>query len=166
MLSSQTSYGALRKQVKYCRPAALQLVDRVSPGVRKQLKVEFPDLALIQVVHVQGENPSPRLVEAVPHAHMLLLDSGNPDATDGRQLGGTGRVHDWPRSARIIRDCPIPVWLAGGLTPENVEDAIRSTRPYGVDVCSGLRPHGALEPEVLARFISRAHATQDVRRDQ
>ena len=165
LLSSRTSFDALRKQVNYCQPAALQLVDRVSPGVRKHLTIEFPDLTLIQVVHVQGEEASPQLVEAVPHAHMLLLDSGNPDAIDGRQLGGTGRVHHWPHSARIIRDCPIPVWLAGGLTPENVEDAIRSTRPYGVDVCSGLRPHGAFDPEVLAHFISRAHGTHDVRQD-
>ena len=166
LLSSRTSFDAVRRQVDFCRPAALQLVDHVSPGVRKRLKIEFPDLTLIQVVHVQGEEVLATHVEAVSHAHMLLLDSGNPDAAYGRQLGGTGRIHDWSHSARIIRDCPIPVWLAGGLTPENIEEAICSTRPYGVDVCTGLRPNGALDPALLERFISRVHALRDVRQDR
>ncbi len=165
LLSSRTSADGIREHVNYCRPAALQLVDHVSPEIRESVKAEFPDLAIIQVVHVKCEEAVAALAEAVPCANMLLLDSGNPDAESGRQLGGTGRAHDWTLSARIIRKCPIPVWLAGGLTPENVGKAIGLTRPLGVDVCSGLRPNGALDPEILGRFVSSVKAADDVRQN-
>ena len=165
LLSSRTSSDAISEQVSYCRPAALQLVDHVSPGIRERVKAENPDLAIIQVIHVKCEKVGGALAEAVPCADMLLLDSGNPDAVTGRQLGGTGRVHDWSLSASIIRNCLIPVWLAGGLTPENVGKAIGLTRPFGVDACSGLRPNGALDPDILQRFVSRVKAADDARQD-
>lgn len=165
LLTSRTSSDAIREHVNYCRPVALQLVDLVSPEIRESVKAEFPDLAIIQVIHVKCEEAGDALAEAVPCADMLLLDSGSPDAIAGRQLGGTGRVHDWTLSARIIRNCPIPVWLAGGLTPENVGKAIGLIRPFGVDVCSGLRPNGALDPEILERFVSSVNAADDARQD-
>ncbi|MCY4141827.1 MAG: hypothetical protein OXF56_26630 [Rhodobacteraceae bacterium] len=165
LLSSRTSSDAICEQVSHCLPASLQLVDHVSPEIREKVKAEFPDLAIIQVVHVKCEEAGGALAEAVPCADMLLLDSGNPGAVTGRQLGGTGRVHDWSLSARIIRNCPIPVWLAGGLTPGNVGKAIGLARPFGVDVCSGLRPNGALDPEILERFVSSVREANDVRQD-
>ncbi len=165
LLSSRTSSDAICEQVSHCLPASLQLVDHVSPEIREKVKAEFPDLVIIQVVHVKCEEAGGALAEAVPCADMLLLDSGNPGAVTGRQLGGTGRVHDWTLSARIIRDCPIPVWLAGGLTPENVGKAIGLARPFGVDVCSGLRPKDTLDPEVLGRFVSSVNAADDARQD-
>ncbi len=165
LLSSRTSPDSICEQVSYCRPAALQFVDHVSPEIRERVKAEFPDLAIIQVVHINCEEAGGALADAVRCADMLLLDSGNPDAATGRQLGGTGRVHDWSLSARIIRNCPIPVWLAGGLTPENVGKAIGLTRPFGVDVCSGLRPRDALDPAILGRFVSSVNAADDARQD-
>ncbi len=162
LLSSRTSSDAICEQVSDCRPAALQLVDHVSPEIRESVKAEFPDLTIIQVVHVKCAEAKSALAEAVPRADMLLLDSGNPDAVSDRQLGGTGQVHDWTLSARIIRNCPIPVWLAGGLIPENVGNAIGLTRPFGVDACSGLRPNGALDPKILERFVSSVKTANDV----
>ncbi len=166
LLSSRTSSDAICEQVSFCRPAALQLVDHVSPDIRESVRAEYPDLVIIQVIHVTCEDVWKPLAEAVPCADMLLLDSGNPDAVTGRQLGGTGRVHDWSLSARIIRNCPIPVWLAGGLTPENVGRAVDQTRPFGVDVCSGLRPNGTLDPEILNLFVSSVKAADDARQDR
>ncbi len=154
LLSSRISFEALHEHVALCRPGALQLVDRVDPDTRSRLKETFPGLTVIQVVHVKKGIFSEALDEAVPHSDMLLLDSGNPDAIENRELGGTGRVHDWSESARIIQHSPIPVWLAGGLTPGNVGRAIRMTQPYGVDICSGLRPTGALDSELLASFVN------------
>ena len=82
----------------------------------------------------------------------LLLDSGNPTA-QVKALGGTGRVHDWSLSRRIVDAIPMPVYLAGGLTPENVADAVAAVRPFGLDVCSGVRERGRLSPRRLAAFF-------------
>lgn len=85
-------------------------------------------------------------------AHALLLDSGNPSKAV-KELGGTGRIHDWAVSRKIRDEVEIPVWLAGGLTPDNIGYAIRQVCPFGVDVCSGLRTDGLLNEEKLIRFV-------------
>jgi phosphoribosylanthranilate isomerase len=90
--------------------------------------------------------------------HTLLLDSGRPST---QELGGTGRVHDWTVSERCVAAAARPVFLAGGLHPGNVADALRQVRPFGVDVCSGLRPDGKLSDDLLAAFaeaVARADA--------
>ena len=82
----------------------------------------------------------------------LLLDSGRP-ALSVKELGGTGRVHDWAISAELVRSVSVPVFLAGGLNASNVADSIRQVRPFGVDVCSGLRTDGKLDETKLAAFV-------------
>jgi len=88
----------------------------------------------------------------VAQVDAILLDSGRPDAAV-KQLGGTGRTHDWSLSRRI-RDLGAPLWLAGGLRPDNVAEAIAAVRPHGVDVCSGVRTAGRLDPRKLAAFVT------------
>jgi phosphoribosylanthranilate isomerase len=81
----------------------------------------------------------------------LLLDSGKPSAKTP-ELGGTGRTHDWDVSRRVVEAVgPVPVFLAGGLRPENVRAAIEAVRPFGVDVCSGVRDGGSMN---AARLVS------------
>ena len=87
-----------------------------------------------------------------PHVDEILLDSGQPDSPE-RILGGTGNVHDWSISAEIIQRVPVPVLLAGGLGPDNVADAIRAVQPWGVDICSRLRPRARLDESLLAAFV-------------
>ena len=84
----------------------------------------------------------------------LLLDSGDPNLKI-KELGGTGRTHDWAISGELCRQVNIPVFLAGGLTPSNVEEAIKTVQPFGVDVCSGLRTNGSLDEEKLKSFICK-----------
>ncbi|NWG91283.1 MAG: phosphoribosylanthranilate isomerase, partial [Parvularculaceae bacterium] len=82
--------------------------------------------------------------------------SGKPSAAV-RTLGGTGDVHDWSISRRVVESCGRPVFLAGGLNPLNVVEAIRAARPFGVDICSGLRDTErgyALNAEKLAAFAA------------
>ena len=105
----------------------------------------------MQVVHVSGEASVAEALAVCPHVDALLLDSGNPSLAV-KELGGTGRVHDWSLGARIVRSVPRPVYLAGGLKPDNVARAIEQVRPFGVDVCSGLRTDGKLDEEKLAAF--------------
>jgi phosphoribosylanthranilate isomerase len=83
----------------------------------------------------------------------LLLDSGNPSLTI-KQLGGTGRVHDWRLSRRIVEQSPAPVFLAGGLHAGNVRAAIDAVQPFGVDLCSGVRSNGRLDPKKLEAFFN------------
>ena len=140
-----------------CRTSVIQLVSPLacagasSLGVRKEL----PWVKLVPVVHVEGEGAIAEarvLVEA--GADALLLDSGRPSA-GVPELGGTGRVHDWGVSRRVVEAAaPVPVFLAGGLRAENVAEAIRAVRPFGVDVCSGVRSGGELDGVMLRVLIS------------
>ncbi len=83
----------------------------------------------------------------------LLLDSGNLTSAV-RELGGTGRVHDWKLSRRIRDAVSIPVFLAGGLNAANVIEAIHVVEPFGVDVCSGVRTENNLDPDKLSAFCA------------
>ncbi|NOY82612.1 MAG: phosphoribosylanthranilate isomerase [Kiritimatiellaeota bacterium] len=93
------------------------------------------EAVLLLAVHIRGPCVDGAWPRGLPRVDALVFDTADP-ATD--RVGGTGRAHDWRVSARLVRDCPLPVLLAGGLTPENVVCAIRAVRPDGVDVNSGV----------------------------
>lgn len=152
LLTSKTTAAAIVAQHEVARTTTLQLVDRVADAELRALRDALPGVTLVQVIHVRGDDD---VTEAVTKARLvdaLLLDSGNPAKGE---LGGTGRVHDWTLSARIVRGAGAPVFLAGGLNPDNVGDAIAAVRPFGVDVCSGLRTDGALDEAKLRAFVAR-----------
>jgi phosphoribosylanthranilate isomerase len=129
---------------------AVQIVNHVTPETHARLAKDAPGLARIQVIHVEDESALDLIAAYAPHVTAFLLDSGRPAL---RELGGTGRVHDWRISAEFVRRSPRPVFLAGGLTPANVGEAIRRVRPFGVDLCNGIRIDGALDPGLLAAFM-------------
>ena len=131
----------------------VQLCDRVAPEVYRELRAELPGVSLVQVVHVTGEESVAEALEAARHADALLLDSGNQGLAV-KELGGTGRVHDWRLSRRVREAVDVPVFLAGGLTPENAADAVHAVRPFGLDVCSGVRTDGRLDADKLNRFFA------------
>lgn len=91
----------------------------------------------------------PTLVEMdVP----ILLDSWGP-----RGGGGTGVLGDWRQAAEIVGRFPgARIALAGGLTPDNVAEAIRTVRPWGVDVSSGVEKNGQKDPERIRAFVAAA----------
>jgi len=159
LLTSRRSAVAIADQVRRLGPTTVQIVDRPEAGCRAALSRLLPSLGIVQVVHVTGPEAMAAAVAAAPEADAILLDSGNP-ALAVKQLGGTGRTHDWAVSRRIRDAVGVPVWLAGGLTPGNVARAIEGVRPFGVDVCSGVRTNGKLDEEKLARFVE---AVGDVR---
>lgn len=119
------------------------------------LREALPGIALVQVIHVRNELSLDEAVTIAPFINGILLDSGNPDLSV-KELGGTGRVHNWDISRKIVEQTPVPVFLAGGLKPENVAEAIRNVNPYGVDVCSGLRTNGKLDLQKLKLFFQNA----------
>jgi phosphoribosylanthranilate isomerase len=159
LLTSETDPEAIIAHARRCRTNTLQLVDRVADAAYPRLRGSLPGIKLVQVIHVTDEESVPEALAAAAHADALLLDSGQPHAAI-KVLGGTGRVHDWALSRRIIEAAPCPVLLAGGLRADNVSAAIASVRPFGVDVCTGVRRADdySLDPEKLEAFVAAVAA--------
>lgn len=152
LLTSLMETDAIVAQHRRCGTTALQLCDALPAGSLPRLREALPDIRLVRVVHVTGDASYDEAIAAARDVDALLLDSGNP-ALRVKELGGTGRVHDWSISRRICSDAGVPVFLAGGLRPENVAEALTLTGATGVDICSGVRTNGRLDREKLERFI-------------
>ena len=151
LLTSRTQPVAIARQVLDLKTNTVQLVDAVPLPALAELRVLLPKVRIVQVIHVRGQSSVHEALAAAPYVDELLLDSGNPSLAV-KQLGGTGRVHDWTLSRSIVEQAGVPVWLAGGLRPDNVRAAIEAVQPHGVDVCSGLRLHGVLHASLLHAF--------------
>lgn len=160
LLTARVDATSIAAQARSAGVNTVQLVDAVAPRELAALRDALPYVRLVQVIHVLDDASVAEAEAALPHVHALLLDSGNPRLAV-KELGGTGRVHDWAVSRRI-RDAAdaahVPVFLAGGLRAENVADAVRAVRPFGVDVCSGVRTGGRLDTAKLAAFVAAAAA--------
>jgi phosphoribosylanthranilate isomerase len=159
LLTSETEPAAIVAHARRCRASTLQLVDRIAPGGHAALRAALPGIRLVQVIHVGGSAALGEASAAAPLVDALLLDSGRPHEAV-RVLGGTGRTHDWALSRQIVATVACPVFLAGGLRADNVAAAITTVRPFGVDVCTGVRrPDYTLDPTRLTAFIAAAEAT-------
>ena len=132
----------------------IQLCDRLPAGAHQELRDALPGVSLVQVVHVTGPESVEEAIAVAPHVDAILLDSGNQSLAV-KELGGTGRTHDWSLSRKIREAIDVPLFLAGGLKPHNVAAAIQEVEPFGIDVCSGLRTDGALDRRKLADFFTQ-----------
>lgn len=139
-------------QQRRCGTNVIQLCDRLLEGSYSELRAAMPGVAVVQVIHVSGRESVDEAVSIAPHVDALLLDSGNQTLST-KELGGTGRTHDWRLSAEIRRATGVPVFLAGGLRADNVRNAIGQVEPWGVDLCSGVRSDGRLDRSKLAAFM-------------
>jgi len=152
LLTSKQNVKSIIAQQKRTKVNTIQVCDRLQQGTYNDLRDAMPGIALVQVVHVTGKESVKEAVRAAPCVDGLLLDSGNPFLRV-KELGGTGRTHDWSISKKIREAVDVPVFLAGGLNPENVKEAVEQVNPFGVDVCSGVRTCGNLDEEKLSRFF-------------
>ncbi len=152
LLTSATSADTIAAQQRRCGANTLQLCDYVDAAVYRQLRRELPGIALVQVIHVTGPEAVGLARQAAEHVQALLLDSGNP-ALPVKELGGTGRTHNWAISRRIRETAGVPVFLAGGLTAGNIAQAVAVVDPFGVDLCSGVRSEGQLDGNKLRAFF-------------
>lgn len=152
LLTSRTDAPGIIAQQRRTRVNTLQLCDRVSAECLRELRAALPGIALVQVIHVTGEESVAEAVAVADKVDALLLDSGNQKLAV-KELGGTGRTHDWRLSRAIVEAVKLPVFLAGGLNPDNVAAAIAQVRPYGLDICSGVRTDAKLHQQKLERFI-------------
>jgi phosphoribosylanthranilate isomerase len=152
LLSSATELDRLAAEIDQVRPAVLQLVDAIEPEVLEALRRHGAGTRLLQVLHVQDAAVVARARALSSLVDGFLLDSGRPDAAI-KELGGTGRIHDWAVSRQVVDAVDRPVFLAGGLNPLNIARAIAEVRPFGVDLCSGIRPAGRLDQGLLQSFM-------------
>lgn len=155
LLSSETTAEGLIDHFARTRTTAIQLVDAVPVETLKQLRKHLPGVKLVQVIHVLNQQTIEEALTVTPWVDGLLLDSGNPTLSV-KELGGTGRTHDWAISRQIVVQSPVPVFLAGGLNASNVRKAVQEVAPYGLDICSGVRTQGRLDPQKLDEFIQAA----------
>lgn len=141
-------------QQQRCGTNTVQICDRLVEGSYSELRTAMPGISIVQVIHVNGRESVQEAVDIAPQVDALLLDSGNQKLAT-KELGGTGRTHDWSLSAEIRRTVRTPVFLAGGLRADNVGAAVRQVGPWGVDLCSGLRSDGHLDESKLGEFMLR-----------
>jgi phosphoribosylanthranilate isomerase len=153
LLTALQHADAIVAQHRRCDTSVLQLVDAVAPTELQALRAALPAVRLVQVIHVTGGDAVAQAQAVAPLVDALLLDSGNP-ALAIKQLGGTGRTHDWALSRRIRDSVRVPVWLAGGLGAHNVAAAVDAVQPSGVDLCSGVRSEGRLDAAKLHAFFA------------
>lgn len=153
LLTSRRSVPEIVAQQRRCRTTTIQICDRLVEGDHAALRDALPGIGIVQVVHVSGPEALDEARAAAPHVDALLLDSGSR-ALPVPELGGTGRVHDWRLSRAIREAVETPVFLAGGLRPENVGAAIDAVGPFGIDVCNGVRADGRLDHDRLAAFLA------------
>ena len=156
LLTSKQDVDDIIKQHNSCRTTTIQFVDTIPPEAYEILHRELPQIKLVQVIHVTGQGSIEKAKRFASYVDAILLDSGNPDLVI-KELGGTGRTHNWDISYEICRSVDTPVYLAGGLNPENVTQAIEHVNPFGLDICSGLRTDGKLDKYKLTLFFDRIH---------
>ncbi len=152
LLTSLHDADAIIAQQRRCRTNTLQLCDYVELSVYARLRAALPGIALVQVIHVTGEESVGHARKVAEHVDAILLDSGNPALTV-KELGGTGRVHDWSLSRRIRDAVDKPLFLAGGLRSTNVREAIAAMQPFGLDLCSGVRTNDILDESKFVNFL-------------
>jgi phosphoribosylanthranilate isomerase len=153
LLTSKQDVESIIEQQRRCRTNCVQLCDCVTSGSLRELKAALPGVSIIQVIHVTGPESVDEAVAVSSSVDAILLDSGNPSLAV-KELGGTGRRHDWSLSRKIRERVSVPIFLAGGLKPENVGEAIAGVQPFGLDLCSGVRTEGKLDRSKLASFFA------------
>jgi len=158
LLTCLQDAASIIDQQRRLRVNTIQICDRLTQGSYDDLREALPGISLVQVIHVTGPEAVDEAIGIAPHVDAILLDSGN-QSLEIKELGGTGRTHDWNLSRKIREAIDVPLFLAGGLNPSNVATAIREVQPFGIDVCSGLRTNGNLDRVKLEAFFDRIYKT-------
>ena len=152
LLTSGECAADIASELAICPATAVQIVRHIDPKEYPALMEAAPQVRRVQVIHIEDEGALALAARYTPYVDAFLLDSGR---TSGPvpQFGGTGATHDWTISARFVAQTALPVYLAGGLKSTNVYDAITQVRPFGVDLCTGVRTNDQLDEEKLKSFM-------------
>ncbi len=153
LLTSKQNINEIIKQHEYCRTNTIQICDDLMVGTHKDLRMALPGIAIVQVIHVRSEESIADVLAIQNEVDAILLDSGN-QSKEVKELGGTGRTHNWDISYKIREQLDIPIFLAGGIKPDNIAEAINQVHPFGIDLCSGVRTDGKLDEIKLQQLFN------------
>lgn len=159
LLTSETDATAIIAHYEKVKTTTIQIVDALATGTYQQIKAALPHVKLVQVIHVIDEQSVEEAIEISKQVDAILLDSGNPNLKV-KELGGTGRTHNWALSQRIRTAIDVPLFLAGGLNASNVQKAIQTVQPFGLDLCSSVRTNGQLDANKLAAFFEAVNGNK------
>jgi len=157
-MTSETDIDQIIQHHSKVNTTTIQIVDELTNGTHVQLKGALPSVKIVQVLHILDETSIEKAIRISKNVDAILLDSGNPNLNT-KELGGTGRTHNWEISKTIVEKVEIPVFLAGGLNPENAAKALNDVNPYGLDLCSGVRTNGNLDIDKLTSFFKAINNT-------
>ena len=158
LLTAETSVKKIIKHHQLVQTNTIQLVDALQEGTYQELRMALPTTKIVQVIHVLDDRSVEEAITLSREVDAILLDSGNPNLPI-KELGGTGRIHNWDLSRQIRAATKVPVFLAGGLKADNVQQATQKVRPFGLDLCSGVRTKGKLDAVKLKAFFKAIWAT-------
>jgi len=153
LLTSGECAADIVRELAICPASAVQIVRHIDPQEYPALIEAVPKVRRVQVIHMEDESALELAAHYTPFVHAFLLDSGRTSGA-APQFGGTGNTHDWSISARFVAQTELPVYLAGGLKSSNVYEAITEVRPYGVDLCTGVRTNDQLDEVKLQNFMT------------
>jgi len=157
LLTSKTTADEIVAHHKCVNTSTIQLVDEVSIDTYAKIRISLPFVKIVQVIHVIDERSIENAIKVSENVDALLLDSGNPNLVV-KELGGTGRTHNWKLSKKLREKVTVPIFLAGGITPENVKRAYETVKPFGIDLCSGVRTNGRLDMNKLEKFFAEVNS--------
>lgn len=152
LLTCKQDAPGIIEQQRYCRTNTIQMCDRLERESYQRLRAGMAGVGLVQVIHVTGPESVSEALSVAPHVDAILLDSGNQNLAV-KELGGTGRTHDWDLSRQIRESVDVPIFLAGGIKPENVREAVTQVGPFAIDICTGVRTGGKLDEKKLAALF-------------
>ncbi len=148
-VTTKTGLSELEKIARETGADFLQIAGKTDSKTLSALKKSFKELMLIETIHVPKQSARQNFCRSGTESDFLLLDSFS-----GKELGGTGKIHDWDLSAELVKKTSKPVFLAGGLTPENVADAMQKVKPFAVDVSTGVSSDGVKKDfKKMKKFI-------------
>ncbi len=154
LLTSSQHTQEIIRQIKCCGTNTVQICDNIESGNYQDIREALPGISIVQVIHVTEKESINQAIKISPFVDAILLDSGNQSLSI-KELGGTGRIHNWDISRKIREQIKIPIFLAGGLKPENIALAVTQVAPFAVDVCSGVRSNDKLDKDKLKRFFEQ-----------
>jgi phosphoribosylanthranilate isomerase len=152
LLTSETKAQSIIEHYKKTNTTTIQIVDALSDRQYKTIREELPNVKIVQVIHVVNDSSIREAIEIAEFVDAILLDSGNPNLLI-KELGGTGRTHNWDLSKKIRENISIPTYLAGGINKDNIRMAIDHVQPYGIDLCSSVRTNGQLDERKLEELF-------------
>lgn len=152
LLTSETKPQDIIRHYKRVYTTTIQIVGELEKREYEIIRKDLPNVKLVQVIHVIDDNSVKEAIEISKFVDAILLDSGNPNLSI-KELGGTGRIHNWDLSREIRNSIPIPLFLAGGLNKDNIRKAIETVQPFGIDLCSSVRTNGKLDQQNLKDFF-------------